>query len=376
MKNIVLYNSKEDVIELIRSFKKKNGLIPQRRDFSRAQCLIINKLFGSFSNAVKSAGFKPRRVSEATREELISSLKEYYKLNGKAPSVGTKSELLYNFKTYYKVLNCSGWSDVLELAGLPVYITTRKHLPTNPEEIISYAKKLIEEEGIKSMNVLFRHKLFYGIDRIKTLFGDESNFVELVGIKVNDYNVPFEEIKEKVLDVFHELNRTPSLSEISKRGISEQYLRRKFGSYNELLNRIGLTPYSEKPKICDLSNAELIEIYKEVSAKNGFENGCGTRALKELSGTGADVFLSRFSSINCLRKICGYKIQTLNLATWNYKSIEGLFRKKTSQYGKRITLSIVDKDADFPSATTIRRYLPCSYHEFTQRIYDEEKAAQ
>lgn len=370
MKNSSKYTnlSGDDIISLIKEMHNKTGVTPKRRDFKTAQYLKIREIFGSFSNAIKASGFKPRRVEKATEDELLESLRNYYNKHGFSPTTSTIDEELYSQHTYLKVLKCDGWSEVLKKAGLPVYIETRKGLPTGKKEIITYAKDLIKKENIKSMNVLLRHPLFYGKDRIDSLFGDTHFFAKRIGLEYNQYGVAFSDVEEKILAVAKELGRTPSIFELQSRGLSDLHMRKKFGTYNEVLEKIGIKPLHNK-EIYELTNDELINIYKDISLKNGFENGCPVRQFKDLSDIGPDVLTGRFGSLNSLRKLCGFKAEK-SRQTWDRDSVYSYLRRLTIKEKRKLTWPIINSSVGGPSATTIRRYLDKPFFAVASEIWD------
>lgn len=360
---------RDELLDLVRSRYKQEGKVPQRRDFKTKIYRMFVKEFGSFSSAVKAAGLKPNRVEKATKEELLGSLRDYYNKHGISPTMATIDENLYSPAAYLKTLECKGWSDVLKKAGLPIYIETRKGLPTGKKEIISYAKKLVKKEQITSMNVLLRHPKFYGKDRIDKLFGDAHIFAEKIGLKYNDYGTSFSDVAQKILSVANELGRTPSIPELLSRGLSDLHIRKKFGTYNEVLKKIGLKPIRYIDK-CDKDNEELITLYKDISLKNGFENGCPFKKFKKLSGIGADVLVNRFGSINSLRKICGYKVDT-SRQIWDKESVYSYLRELTVKENRKLTQSIIISSKEGPCLSTIRRYLDRPLSKVTKEIWDD-----
>lgn len=359
--------TEESLKELILS-KVINGKAPQKRDFISREYKAICRFFGSFSEGIKAVNLKPRRVENATEEELILSLQNYYKKNGKSP-ISCSDKGLYHPTVYLRVLKCTGWSDVLKRAGLPIYVETRKNLPTGENEIIQYARELIKKENIKSMDALLRNHNFYGADRIKSIFGNTHSFAKLVGLDYNEYGVTFDEIKEKILSIATELGRTPTSTELTERGLSDLHIRKRFGTYNEVLKKIGLKPTQEKPEECELPDNELIDIYKKVSIENEFKNGCPFRLFRELSGIGADVLTNRFGTINNLRKLCGYKIEYPSKQTWDSDSIYSFLCELTKRTQKRVTRDIINSTPGAPSVTTICRYIDKSFLEVTTLIY-------
>lgn len=359
---------KHELIELIKNVFEKTGKVPQRRDFNSRIGHLFRKEFGSYSNAVKAAGFKPRRVEGATEEELLESLRAYYANHGVSPTTATVDNGLYGMKTYLRVLKCVGWSEVLKKAGLPVYIESRKGLPTNEDEIIAYARELIKNENIKSMKVLLRHPKFYGKDRIESIFGDARTFSEKVGMKYNECNVPFSVVAQKILDIANELGHTPSILELQSRGLSDLHIRKRFGTYNEVLKKIGLEP-SRIKETYELTNEELIKIYIEVSWKNGFEYGCPHKQFKMLSGIGSDVLASRFGTINNLRKICGFKVKNAR-QIWNRDSVYSYLRELTVKAERKLTMNIVRTSQGGPSVSTIRRHLDKPFFMVAAEIWD------
>lgn len=77
-------NKKAEYISLIRDFYEKNNRIPRRREFGRI-CQAIQREFGSWNNAVRSAGFEVVRDFSPTKARLRNSLLEFYVKHKRAP---------------------------------------------------------------------------------------------------------------------------------------------------------------------------------------------------------------------------------------------------------------------------------------------------
>lgn len=106
-------------IALLQDFHKKNNRVPGRREFGNKYRPIV-KLFGSWNNAIKSAGFEVVRERGYTKAGLKKSLLEFYITNGRAPKTAEclKSNGLTDPKIYMKVFGARNWTEVLEQAGL------------------------------------------------------------------------------------------------------------------------------------------------------------------------------------------------------------------------------------------------------------------
>jgi len=85
--------SKIQIIRLIRAYQKKYGKVPSNnsmKDIIKNRNAVIYMLFGTWEQAVKAAGFKPRYVREKwgtyTQPE---ALKQIYAENGRQDLIKT-----------------------------------------------------------------------------------------------------------------------------------------------------------------------------------------------------------------------------------------------------------------------------------------------
>lgn len=111
--------SKEEMLQDLKDIAEELGRVPQASDLTGRHGIsgkgTYADRFGSWTNALQQAGFKPvwRPVSD---EELIIELRRFYIENGRSPT--TRDKLLFGWATFN--IRFSGWDNALRTAGLPI----------------------------------------------------------------------------------------------------------------------------------------------------------------------------------------------------------------------------------------------------------------
>ncbi len=116
----------EELLGYLRQFYKENGRTPEINDFNNndryPSDVPYKKRFGSWNNAIKTAGLQVNRFNNITDEELLECLLQFYEENGKSPTI---KDFYHNprypsFRTYTN--RFGSWKDALDFAGLDASI--------------------------------------------------------------------------------------------------------------------------------------------------------------------------------------------------------------------------------------------------------------
>lgn len=176
-------------------------------------------------------------------------------------------------------------------------------------EKIEELKELIINEGIR-LNVKSFNSLFKQND-LSNKVPSRSVCYQILGPNIineiskfwGDYNNSDEMIIDFLINLSHELNRTPTSKECTDRGLHVNNIRYHFGTYNSALRKAGLTPIIEhtKPTKEEIIN-EIINISKSVSK----------HVVREYKNKGGRYhwYLHYFGTFENALKSCGILIES------------------------------------------------------------------
>jgi len=173
--------TKQELIENLIKISEELGRAPRIRHLTYPSLEAYKRVFGSWSNALKAAGFTPLDQSKYTKERLIGILKQIYAKTGKAPT----SKMLPSLN------NCPGiqvfksrfgsWSNALKQAGIPISRTRY-----TKEELIGFLKKRhAETKQVPSKNEINSLKGYPDSSTFRTQFGSWNNAIIAAGFEPN-----------------------------------------------------------------------------------------------------------------------------------------------------------------------------------------------
>ncbi|MCW8310804.1 hypothetical protein K7A41_06185 [Sphingobacterium sp. InxBP1] len=315
----------DELMDMVKDFYDANGRIPMRREFTPRMGTIVN-YFGSWNKFIAAAGFDPNDRRITSKGRLKNSLVKFYLKHRRSPTIAdcVKTKGLYNFRSYFTHFKVNTWADVLEYAGLTPYfrITTMTEAEAK-EKVV----KLIKKHRIKHYKDYMRLKPddYPSTWYLKKKFG-WNNLCYLAGTKVP---VSGFSIQDHYLSLAKSLGRAPSTKELeAKMKISSSGMKWKTGMpLNQFLLTIGQQPAHKTPKRCKLSKKELAELYKTKSIAHGFENGMPRSKLLELTGYSREVYEKRFFSMNGLRLVCGFKLNTLGSKQYTEEQLRDILKR-------------------------------------------------
>lgn len=320
-----------ELLAQLHAFYQAHQRIPMRREFS-SKSTSIHKYFGSWNKFIAKAGYDANDRRIPSKGKLKNSLVRYYIKYQRSPSIADciKSNGLYNSRSYLFHFNVSTWADVLEYVGLPTYFRITTLTESEAKEQVV---QLIKKHRIKFMKDYERLKPanYPSVWYLNERFG-WNNLCYIAGTKIplNKFS-----IKDHYLLLAKKLGRTPTTKELeAKMRVTSGAMTWKLNQpLNTFFQSIGLTPAHRTPARCPLSKKQLAELYKKKSIHHGFENGMPRSKLKELTGYGRDIYENRFFSMNGLRVVCGFQLNSLGGK--QYTKDELLDILKTPKYANK-----------------------------------------
>lgn len=345
----------EKYIKIIQDFYKKHGRIPKRRELNNYSSMF-RKVFGSWNNAIKAAGYEPNTRHLPSKEILIKSLYDFAHKHNRPPkaSEANSKNKLHDAKSYMKVFGVKTWGEVLEYAGLKAYFHVSK-ITKNAEKAKEEIIKFIQEKNIKTTEEYKRldPRHLPSITYISENYGWKNLIIEAGIIE----ELSIENITSKTLQFHKENGHTPSISELSDLlKASPRAITNITGTYVIFVKSLGLRPKNNTPKTNNLSESELIKLYKTKSLEFGYENGLPERLIREATGVGSDVFASRFTSLYNLRMLCGFKSKPQK-TIYTKEEITNNLHKFRKELGRIPTHKEISENKDLPALSTIFRYL-------------------
>ncbi|MEC0383451.1 hypothetical protein P8818_00445 [Bacillus velezensis] len=248
--------SKEQLIEILQQKAKEFGRPPMQKEIK--QFGAIKRHFGSFNEALKTAGLIPHiehsrtRTTLYTKEELIEILQQKAKELGRTPKkreIKQSATIRKRFGSFHKGL---------EAAGLTPNQTRRKTY--TEENLIEILRQKAKELGRTP-----KAKEVGQVGSIVKYFGSYNKGLEAAGLKKRQFEKQC--TKEELIAILQqkakELRRAPKSTEISQRSS----IFRHFGSFNAGLQAAGLTPNQTKRKTYTEEN--LIEILQQKAKELG-----------------------------------------------------------------------------------------------------------
>ena len=260
--------SDEEILDQIRKYYMKKGKHTRDGfDKDRTVCsswVVFNR-FGSWENALKKAGIKPR--VKLTRELVIEQLKECYSRNGRIDKeIFDKDK--ETCSSSHATWLLGGWNKALEEAGLKV-----------KKEYVEYDKiKLLEILREKVETGEFIHKA--DVNEIKGIpsytyiykLWNWKELSQILGLKRKTHKYTKKEIIEKYKEVKNDLKywrgkfSYTEFNEIT--GIGSGTIVTHFGSVKKFLNEIKEKEIHEFVKVTH-TKEEILKMYKEYSIKIG-----------------------------------------------------------------------------------------------------------
>lgn len=347
--------SDDDLLKLILDKYKELGRTPKKREVEKYFTII--ERFNTWNKALMKAGLVPLK-SDISFDEYKEIIIDWANKNGRPP----RQEDFYSNKylpdpsVVRKKFKMS-WSKMLKECGLKVNLHFLDEYNFSDEDLLNIVK--IETERIGS-NIqkdfeYYRNDTVPGSTYIKEQLNMSWNEILIkCNLPTNKQDLTQSEIIDKIKILADEICHIPSLPELrTLTDITENNVRKKFGTYNELLSQAGLQG-NKTPDSVNESNEELVEIYKEFCNKIGkIASALDLNASDEIYN--ADVFTIRFGGMQNLKKIAGFEVRKSKMK-YTKDQLKYLLLEKYRIKGKKLTNSEIYNDNDFPATSTILRY--------------------
>lgn len=346
--------TREELIKEIQKLGKELGRTPKKREYKYYN--KATKMFGTWNNFIKKAGFKPLRETGITKKECENYIHNFVKEHNRIPTQKNFDNDLYlpDSKTIMRIFQAT-WLEVLEELG---YVPD-KYFHLTDDDIYKILKSEIERIGSTKKEDYNKYKLSTSPSYTyiqKRLNKKWNEIIITLGCKINQDIRTKDEWLEALRELSIKLGRTPSMADLNNNGIDSSVFYYNFGTYNNALKLLGLIPNLEQA-IVTHTNEELINMYKELSEKLG-----KPATLKDINNYlpySCDVFTIRFGGINELRELAGYN-SVDSYKKYTKKGIERILVNAYKKYGRRLTNSelqdLSKNNNNFPSISTICRY--------------------
>jgi len=203
--------------------------------------------FGSWANALDTAGLEIASPRPIPRKELLAELERLAETLGETPSTSQMDETgHYASDTYYR--RFESWADAIAAAGLPQRASHPQKISS--EELLAEIQRLardVEDSPPSTSQMNARGE--YSAWTYKNRFGSWSTALEQAGFEPREPTAPRAGNKIPLEDLIAELNRIaseiddppPSTGQMDKHGkYSAKLYRRRFGSWGDALEAAGL----------------------------------------------------------------------------------------------------------------------------------------
>lgn len=300
----------EELLDIIRKFYRQHGRPPKRREI--AQSSTIMKRFGSWNNALEKAGLYAHK-KRWSKEEILKSIDDMIIKYGQPLSAMEVEQCpyLFSLSMFYKLFGKTYNEYIRNDLGFDVglRICDKKYLKMSDEELLSELKKELDRIGTNQYRIFNRYRKngfpseYYFRKRFNLTW---SKILEKIDVEPNVVRMSKEEFANWFLGVVKEKGYVPSKSELDNQySFFNGNLKKHFGNYAKMCKELNIDQPHPTPTTVTETDEELIEMYKKFSEKLGHP-----ATIKDLDTSdeiyNSDVFVTRFGSINELRKICGF----------------------------------------------------------------------
>ncbi|MEK4501068.1 homing endonuclease associated repeat-containing protein [Bacillus sp. FSL R12-0069] len=309
--------SNDELICIIQETAKRLDRSPKISDISQSHT-IINR-FGSWNEALKKAGLninKERSYRTYSDIELINIVVRWIKENNKIPNRKEWCNVSdVPSPELYRVRFKKTWAEFIEMIGYGEASKNHyrfKNANISNEEILDMFKVEINyilkiTSGAITSKLYDKHKNpdFLSssgmMDRFNKKWSDLLLLSNCPKSRINKYKFSREELITIIGDLAIKLNKTPSLLDLSKEGITDQQIYAIFTSYEEALKEADVNIVFSKVDEVKETKEELLQMYINFCEKIG-----KVASAKDLDRSddiyNANVFSIRFNGLNNLRK--------------------------------------------------------------------------
>ena len=234
---------------------------PTQKDMVDRGYTTWYRQFESWNTALEAAGFTVnRRRKKTSKEELITELKSLANRLGRTP-IGDDMREHGQFSVNIYENRFGSWNNALDAADFNP--TLRRDIPEDEliDEIQSLADSLGRTPTLKDLNEHGR----FSPDPYRNRFGSWNAALLKASVSTNHrVNISKNELLTALQSLADQLGRTPVSDDMDEYGqFSTNVYERRFGSWNDALEKAGLTPV----RIRNISDDELLSNLQSLADK-------------------------------------------------------------------------------------------------------------
>ena len=227
------------LIQILLDEYNRTGNLPLPENIEQKDEIL--KRFKTWNKALRIAGI----TRYPTKQEIVEMIKKWTVEHGKPPTMYTFSipktdvDFNCNIQSICKRLEVT-WEDLLLEAGVT---PLKRFCEMTDEELLALIKQDIERIGSCKVMDYKNNKspISPSISYITFRFGRWNDMLKQLNIE-REKGLSREEVLQMILDLHKETNRTPTIKMLIEKGCGPNLIMRYFGSYEDALKEINLTP--------------------------------------------------------------------------------------------------------------------------------------
>lgn len=336
--------------------------------------------FGSWEAAKEEAGLSElpeKSQKHISDEELTAELVRLGRELGTAPTKAQMNECgEYSVGPYLD--RHEGWNDALRDAGFRP--NSRNKIPRR--ELLEELERVADEIGHTPTIDELENRSTLSIGPFIMEFGTWNGAIEAVGLKPNHRNfVPDDELKDELRRLADELGSTPTAKEMGNKGrFSAVVYLSRFGSYNEAIKEVGLSPNRRT----DIPSDEMLRSIQDLAESLGRQPTYDE--MDSLGEFSTATFERRFGSWTDALIEAGFERRSFegeNNPAWKPETDtpklygKGWTEQKKQEIRKRDSYSCQDPTCQMDQKEHIRVY-GCAlhvHHLMTPESFDDKERA-
>ena len=303
---------REEITKIILDLNDKLGRVPKLRDPGMPNDKIINRVFGSYAEALEIIGLEPN-YQRYSKEMLIRQLKRKFQELGRSPTAKEieESPEMASMQTFRRIFK--SYEKALKAAKLP----PAPDCGYNEEEMIAQLWALYKKLGrVPMVRDLRAEPGMAKLGAFERAFGSFKRALMVAGIPTRRARAKYRrsELIHQLQEKARKLGRTPKQTEVNSdpEMASAQVFCNEFGSFNMAVVEAGLKPnrrrvYSDEELLIDLEKKYLSMNYLKTGKRPTNKE---INADPELASTRA--YDDHFGSTNRARELVEERILARN----------------------------------------------------------------
>lgn len=302
-----------DKLIAIRTLAKELGRVPtqeEMNDLGPISYYTVLDEFGTWNEAIVTAGLEPIQRHSIPREDILEAIQTLAERLGYAPSQQKMADE-GSVSVDAAVAEFGSWTDAVRAAGYkPVSESIADgrvpnwRVPTS--DIIAAIRELAETKGRAPCATEMIEEGSIRPDLVRTRFESYDEGVRAAGLEPYHPKQAEKATNAEVLDAIRdlgaELGQTPTMREMETHGgYSVSLVRRRFGNWNEGLRRAGFEPNLRR----NISDAELLADIDRLEAELGHPPRC--MEYHREGEFAVQTFQDRFGNWDRMLEIAGYE---------------------------------------------------------------------